>query len=428
MLRRYTWKSVRKRCQHYRRRRPESTELYRLVYHSRDELEHVWEERFQQQYGVLRDEVLRALDEYLNCGLLEHGAARVYCDSCKQSLLVAFSCKKRGICPSCSTKRAVNFAEHIYDTVLEDVPHRHVVFTIPKRLRPYFRYDRRLASILFRAAWKSISDCLEVGDTTPALVLTLQTAGEALNFNPHLHGMLADGVFALDGSFQPFADIDLATIQQSFENHVLAAFAKQELITDEVMAQVLSQEHTGFSVWLGEPFQDAESELFVARYVERGPLALDKLSTKGNLVVYTTKDGAVHTFEPLEFLALLTSHIPNTYESITRYYGWYSCRSRGERMRHVRRVREQDKTPEPLPEPEQKPNSSWARAIKRIYEVNPLECPRCKAEMRIVAFLHNPREIKNIADSLGIPEYRAPPPLPRPPSIDDFFTDDTYSA
>ncbi|MCB0319884.1 MAG: hypothetical protein KDD60_03100 [Bdellovibrionales bacterium] len=46
-----------------------------MVYHYREELEHVWEERYQQMYGVLRPEVLKALDEYLHCGLLEHGAA-----------------------------------------------------------------------------------------------------------------------------------------------------------------------------------------------------------------------------------------------------------------------------------------------------------------------------------------------------------------
>jgi len=41
------------------------------------------------------DEVLSTFDEYLNCGVLSHGAARVYCDSCQHTLLVAFSCKKR---------------------------------------------------------------------------------------------------------------------------------------------------------------------------------------------------------------------------------------------------------------------------------------------------------------------------------------------
>ncbi|MCB0328743.1 MAG: transposase [Bdellovibrionales bacterium] len=81
----------------------------------------------------------------------------------------------------------------------------------------------------------------------------------------------------------------------------------------------------------GDPFQDEQSDKFVARYVERGPLSLEKLSMEDDLVVYTTKDGATHEFETLECLALLSSHIPNTYESITRYYGYYSCRARGER-------------------------------------------------------------------------------------------------
>ncbi len=110
------------------------------------------------------------------------------------------------------------------------------------------------------------------------------------------------------------------------------------------MSQVLSQEHTGFSVWMGDPFQDEQSDKFVARYVERGPLSLEKLSIEdgqngmepatASLVVYTTKDGTTHEFDALEVLALLSSHIPNSYESITRYYGYYSCRARGERNPH----------------------------------------------------------------------------------------------
>lgn len=97
---------AKKKLQHYRRRKPEETPLYRIVYHGRDELPRVWEERFQGIFGVLRDEVLETFDEYRNCGLLQHGAALVYCDACKHSLLVAFSCKKRGLCPSCNAKRA----------------------------------------------------------------------------------------------------------------------------------------------------------------------------------------------------------------------------------------------------------------------------------------------------------------------------------
>ena len=101
MLRRYTWETAKEKLQHYRRRTPEASVLYQIVHHSRDDLQFQWEYRFQHQYGCLRDEVLKTLDEYLNCGILAHGAARVYCDGCKYSLLIAFSCKRRGVCPSC---------------------------------------------------------------------------------------------------------------------------------------------------------------------------------------------------------------------------------------------------------------------------------------------------------------------------------------
>ena len=93
------------------------------------------------------------------------------------------------------------------------------------------------------------------------------------------------------------------------------------------------EDHTGFGVWLGDPFHDKESEQFVARYNERSPLSLEKLSIQDDIVTYTTKDGAAHEFDALDFLAQLSSHTPKTYESITSYYGRYSCRRRGDRTR-----------------------------------------------------------------------------------------------
>jgi hypothetical protein len=85
-------------------------------------------------------------------------------------------------------------------------------------------------------------------------------------------------------------------------------------------------------------------------------------------------------FEALEFLAALSCHVPKTYESITRYYGRYSCGRRGERAKL---------SPPPAEETESDyrrefRKSSWAACIERIYEVDPLECPKCKAQMRIV--------------------------------------------
>ena len=414
MLQCRRWESTKNSLQHYRRRTPEQTQLYRVVYHGRDELPRVWEERFQEIYGVLRDEVLTTFDEYLNCGLLAHGAARVYCDTCKHSLLVAFSCKKRGLCPSCGAKRAVKFGEHLYDSVLEKVPHRHCGFTLPKRLRVYFRYDRSLNNILFQAAANAVHSVLGSDTQSTALILTVQTAGEALNFNPHLHGLLADGTFDAAGKFTPLAAIDTDALSQLFENEVLAELVTRELITDDDVAQILAQEHSGFGAWVGDPFEEADRTKFVARYIERGPISLEKLTIQDDIITYTTKDERAHEFDAMEFLALLSCHIPKPYESITRYYGWYSCRARGERKK---RIPLQDS---PTLEVGGRPSLTWAQCFKRIYEINPLECPKCRGEMRILAFVTNEREISKIAASLGIPKATAPPPIPTAPQQELF--------
>ena len=255
---------------------------------------------------------------------------------------------------------------------------------------------------------------LGIGGGVPAAVLTLQTAGEALNFHPHLHGALADGIFYPDGTFQRFAVIDQGALVNAFGDRVLEELRDRDLITDEDVTQIVSQKHTGFNVWLGDTFEDAESERFVARYIERGPISLEKLSIQDDVITYTTKDQVAHEFDALEFLALLSCHIPKPYESLTRYYGWYSCRSRGER-------RKAKNVPTPATEPASATSSSWAACIKRVYEIDPLECPKCKGTMRIIAFITDEKTLAGIMSSQGSPPFQPPKPLAQsPPEAETF--------
>jgi len=55
----------------------------------------------------LPDYVQQEFTDYLKCGRLEHGFLRVRCESCHHEKLVAFSCKRRGFCPSCGARRMV---------------------------------------------------------------------------------------------------------------------------------------------------------------------------------------------------------------------------------------------------------------------------------------------------------------------------------
>jgi hypothetical protein len=115
-------------------------------------------------------------------------------------------------------------------------------------------------------------------------------------------------------------------------------------------------------------------------------------------------------FDALEFLALLSAQVPKPYESLTRYFGRYSCRRRGERAKLA--PTPQDDTESDY-RPQEFTKSTWAACIKRIYEIDPLECPKCKSQMRIIAFIQDEHSIKDIMKSQGIPDFQAPPPIPK---------------
>lgn len=115
----------------YKRHEPEQTLLFGLV--------KTHYERFRdllaQQRRPLPDYVQQEFEAYLKCGLLEHGFLRVRCDYCAHERLVAFSCKKRGLCPCCGTRRMVDSAAHLVDEVFPAQPVRQWVLSIPMPLR-----------------------------------------------------------------------------------------------------------------------------------------------------------------------------------------------------------------------------------------------------------------------------------------------------
>ena len=125
---------------------------------------------------------------YLGCGILHNGFARVKCEECGHEFLLAFSCKRRHFCPSCHQKRVVEFGEWLCEEVLKEVPHRHFVFSIPKILRRYFRYDRKLLSDLSRSARETLKEFLQEAvpenNAVPGAGIAIHSFGDFLGWRP----------------------------------------------------------------------------------------------------------------------------------------------------------------------------------------------------------------------------------------------------
>lgn len=149
----------------YERRNPTESHYYRCIEANFEELERAWDDRYKRRYGYWRPYIMDVIYRYLDCGDLHFGSARVRCKDCGHEYLLAYSCKRRHFCPSCHQKRVVEFGEWLCAEVLKYVPHRQWVFSIPKRLRIYYMFDRRLLAGLSRCVWKVLS--LYLTEATP---------------------------------------------------------------------------------------------------------------------------------------------------------------------------------------------------------------------------------------------------------------------
>ena len=172
----------------YQPRNPRATSLYALVEDYYEEFEHVYDDRYQQQYGPWRPVIGEVMRKYLECGDLHRGFARLGCGGCRYQAILAYSCKCRLFCPSCHQKRVLLFAEWLDTHILEPVSHAQYVFTIPKLLRPIFKYHRRELGLLCKSAWQALMEIFHEVATDPSarpgVVISVQSYGDSLNLHP----------------------------------------------------------------------------------------------------------------------------------------------------------------------------------------------------------------------------------------------------
>ena len=428
----------------YRPRRPQKSPLYQLVADHFDTLVQVHDEKYQRSHGRLRPACRRAVDKFLACGILDHGFARVRCGRCRAEFLLAFSCKTRLLCPSCHAKRLEIWSDWLEHELLYAVPHRQYVFTVPKRLRPFFLYDRTLLGVLCRVAYRTLRDFLRATfrepDVVPGVVASIQTFGTLVNWHPHLHLVVTDGALRPDGTFLHLGFHDVDVLTEAFRRAVLREFVRRDLLTPDDARSMLAWPHSGFhvhhSVRLGA--DDVHGILQLARYAARAPVALERLQyLPAKHVVRLRSDkrdgptAGTHDFPALEFLARLLAHVPDANEVLVRHYGAYSVRRRA-RWRRAGILSDARPPHEITPVPGDPASDwpalrarrqRWAELLQRLFAVDPLSCPRCGGPMQITAFIleapvidrilqhlrRNGRDPDVLHDELQLAAGRAPP-------------------
>jgi hypothetical protein len=209
-------------------------------------------------------------------------------------------------------------------------------------------YDRKLLAKLSKCAWKVLSEYLKqsvtVDNPVPGCVIVVQTFGEFLNFNPHLHIIASDGCFYGNDEFMRGLIPKAEDLEIPFAMEVFNMLEKEGKINNVIIDNMMNWQHSGFNIYCGLPVSpmDEEGVERLSQYIIRAPISQERITyipenvSEDSVarVVYEGKtSGTNEIFTALDWLARLVTHIPNKGEQVVRYYGYYSNKSRGMRKK-----------------------------------------------------------------------------------------------
>lgn len=327
------------------------------------------------------------------------GGHRYRCEQCAQEHFVANTCGNRH-CPSCQAAQAFEWLQR-QQAALLPIPYFHVVFTLPHRLNPLIRQNRRM---LFNLLFESASQTLLLFGRNelkaqPGITAVLHTWGQTLVDHYHLHCIVTGGGLALEGSgwvktprhflfavralskvfggkFR--AGLQRLQAEDKLQFHGQVKVLGRPMVFDQLLAKLKTQK---FVVYAKRPFAGPEQVLaYLSRYTHRVAIGNQRLlAMDERTVTFSYKDYAqasrrrTMSLPVEEFVRRFCLHLlPERFVKI-RHYGLLGNRNRRERIERARQslgVRPL----EPQVEPARELNSD------QEHKAEPrLRCPHCGA-------------------------------------------------
>ena len=270
--------------------------------------------------------------------------------------------------------------------------------------------------------------------------MAIHTFGEYLDFHPHLHALVADGLFDREGRFHVMStgeqggktDARLASnhasLEELFRAHVIAFLVEAGLLPLDRARMLLGWVHSGFNVHLSRRIAPNECQDMqrLAQYIVRNPFSVAKMQVNrsGDSILYRSGMNLkikrnFQVFTACDFIAAITQHIPDKRFQMVRYYGWYSNKMRGQRRKRAKEKIANESAATAAqkcgagasaaveiiehraPKARCIPSRSWRELTKKVWEVDPLLCPQCHHEMRIVSLINDAQIIERLLRHLG---------------------------
>ncbi|THE12293.1 transposase [Bacillus timonensis] len=359
---------------------------------------------FSNTYPVsYRDDIKEAVEKAIRCGTADLGYAKYECLGCEYNskpVFVCFTCKSR-FCHKCGKKYTDDWSEKQQELIF-DVPHRHMVFTIPKEIRQIFFEDRKKLNELskevaqvfqFYFQRKSKKRNLQVG-----VITVIHTFGRDMKFNPHVHALVTEGAIDNRNEWVPTEFIPYNFLRKSWQKVVLDMLKKwypSNQKVQEMISDLYQRYPNGFYVNAEKKMKDAKGAAkYIGRYLARPAIAEYRITNyDGKNVEFWYEDHQTGRridvkLPVFQFLIKLLQHIPPKHFRMVGRYGLYSRRSY-KRAKDVLSLYAFMRTKQlTLLLETKKKKKSYRQRMKEAFDNDPFICPCCKREMDLVEIYH----------------------------------------
>ncbi len=314
-----------------------------------------WDDYCKHPVEFIEPEQYKAVSAIRVCRTEVLGVDYYSCPDCGEISEVRHNCKNR-FCPTCSWKDTIKWAEDIKSKML-DIPHRHVVFTLPHSLNGLIKRNKkkmlnilaRIAADIFKSWFKSKYN-IKIG-----IIAVIHTFGEKKNAHYHIHKIVSwGGIDYKTGDLIEFAGKEKEYInynhlkkefRRKFVNELDKLFNNNELKHNFANAPefknfIVKLHKTKWQIHLEEPMDTPAVVIrYIGRYSKRACLSEYKIiNIEGGYLTFRYKDYS-DRIDPKDkkspakekelrlhyskFFPLLLQHVPKPYFRMVRYYGCY---------------------------------------------------------------------------------------------------------
>ena len=380
-----------------------------------------WDAFYEKCKEWIRPDISENVRKVLACRTPVLGCHLYQCTSCNKIRVIPHSCKSR-FCSICGKHATDVWANSLLNELLP-VPYHHIVFTLPKELRSFIAFNRKVCfQILFKASNLAIQDGGKEKGITFGCILVLHTFGSDLKFHPHIHALVTAGGFSKETTqwvetsekflmpaeglmkrwkYQVIKLMKKAHRKSMFrfpedhQQYQSSPFHFGRLLNSKTYFSLAKHLNILYDyrwhVHIGESLKDPKfSVKYIGRYTKRAVLAEYRLlSYDGTKVQFSYKDYAlggqqsIKTLPVFDFISSLIRHIPDKHFPYIRYTGLFANRVR-EKYKQIIEPLFSKSSQRHLSNNTKNKTESWQERVTSYLGKDTLFCEDCNLPMQFV--------------------------------------------